>query len=697
MKLKLVAVFAWSAVLFAEPLITNLEPRGIQKGRPFTLTVAGRNLGEGAKIWSTMPASFTPLAPEKTGMMAPGRYASFLVEPKGDIPVGVYPIRVETAEGISNVQLFAVGSFPEYMEDESRPGALPNSNDTIESAQALPSAPFTMNGTLRAAERDVFRYSAQKGEKRVFEIEARRCGSAIDPVIEILDQSGKPIAKSEDAPMLDLDARTEVTFPRDGYYYVVIHDARFSTQSANFYRLKVGSYSYATDLFPLGGRRGEVTQVSFGNQKVQADLRSIAQDATETFINSPGSATLPVLFAVGDDPEVTEPVSEAVPAPATINGRLSKPGEIDRYKLRVTPGESLIVRMHARELGTSKLMAVIAVFDAKGKQLGRSGDEPLAEDVYNVNTSRTAGDPILRVQAPKDATELTVTVEDLALRGGPNYAYRLNIKQLPQDFRLVLNTPYVNVPAGGSIAVPVTVQRQGYDGEIQLQIPNAPKGLTVEGGFVVAGPPIKETPQNRFSRGVLILTAEPGASLAAADLEVRGVAKLADGSELVRMAEGPGMMVAVNGATQQGSVDRQRPLTAPWLDLKLPVARTTAKPATIEVSMVDRKLTAEGDQFKFRWKWNPVDATLPLPKTVAAEMVGAGDVRVIDAKQDEKDPATGTFTLTTTKLTRASKYDLYVTGKLRIEGRDEEVVSRPIPVQVEEVKATNDAQTAAGR
>ena len=697
MKLKLLTFLAGATVLFAEPLITDLQPRGVQKGRPFTLTVAGKNLGEGAKIWSTMPASFTPLAPEKNGTMAPGGYASFLVEPKGDIPVGVYPIRVETPEGISNIQLFAVGSFPESMEDESRPGALPNSNDTIESAQSLPSAPFTLNGTLRGAERDVYRYSAHKGEKRVFEIEARRCGSAIDPVIEILDQSGKPIAKSEDAPMLELDARTEVTFPRDGYYYVVIHDARFSTQMANFYRLKVGSYPYATDLFPLGGRRGEVTQVSFGTQKAPADLRNIAKDATETFINTPGSATLPVLFAVGDDPEVTEPVNEAVPAPATINGWLSKPGEVDRYKLRVTPGESLILRIEARELGTSKLMAVITVFDANGKQLARSGDEPLAEDVYNVNTSRTAGDPILRVQGPKDATELTVTVEDLALRGGPNYAYRLNVKQLPQDFRLVLNTPYVNVPAGGSVAVPVTVQRQGYDGEIQLQIANAPKGLKVEGGFVVAGQPIKQTPQNHFSRGVLVLTAEPGASIEATDLEVRGVAKLPDGSELARTAEGPGMMVSVTGATQQGSVDRQRPLTAPWLDLKLPVARTAAKPATLEVSLVERKLTAEGDQFKFRWKWNPVEATLALPKTVSAELVGAGDVRVIDAKQDTHDPATGTFTLTTTKLTRASKYDLYVSGKLKVDGQDEEVVSRPIPVQVDEVKATNDAQTAAGR
>ena len=65
----------------AQPVITDLQPRGAQKGRPFTLTLIGRNLGEGAKITSTMPASFTALAPEKTMGMDEGRSASFLVEP----------------------------------------------------------------------------------------------------------------------------------------------------------------------------------------------------------------------------------------------------------------------------------------------------------------------------------------------------------------------------------------------------------------------------------------------------------------------------------------------------------------------------------------------------------------------------------------------------------------------------------------
>jgi hypothetical protein len=624
--------------------------------------------------------------------MTEGRYATFLVEPTAETPVGVYPVRIQTRDGISNIQLFAIGTFPEFAEDESRPGALPNSNDTIETAQSLPSAPLTLNGTLRGPERDIFRYNAKAGERRVIEIEARRCGSTIDPVLEILDGSGKSIAQSEDAPMLGLDARADVTFPQAGYYYIVVHDARFSNQSANFYRLKIGSYPYANEIYPLGGRRGEVVQLSLGSQKIPVDLRNVDAGAKRTLVNLPDSAALPIPFAIGDDPEVLSPVSSSLKLPVTINGRLTKAGEVHRYTLSVSPNQPLTLRAEARELGTSKLMAVLTAYDEKGNKLGRSGDEPLAEDFYNVNQSRTAGDPVLRVQTPATGSSITVTVEDLALRGGPDYAYRLNVKELAQDFRVQLAVPYVNIPAGGSVAVPVSVTRTGFDNEVTLRISNAPKGLKVEGGYVVAGMPVKERPQNRSGRGVLILTADPEAKFAPLELHVEGVAKLPGGSEIVRSAEGPGMLVAVTGATLQGSVDRQRPLTAPWLGVTLPSAITKPPSATLEVTMLERKRMPEGDQLKFRWKWHAKDASVVLPRTISSELVGAGDVRMIDAKPDPKDRTTGTFLITTTKLTLPSKYDLIITGKLP----DEDIVSRPITVELEEVKTAN-AESASAK
>jgi hypothetical protein len=110
--------------------------------------------------------------------------------------------------------------------------------------------------------------------------------------------------------------------------------------------------------------------------------------------------------------------------------------------------------------------------------------------------------------------------------------------------------------------------------------------------------------------------------------------------------------------------------------------------------MVDRTRMEEGDQIKFRWKWVLRDATQALPKTVTAEMVGSADVRVIEMQADAKDSSTGTFLMTTTKLTRPSKYDVYITGRLSFDGGEtEDIVSRPITVRVDEVGAA-DAETA---
>ena len=687
----------------AQPVITDLQPRGAQKGKPFTLTVVGRNLGEGVRVRSTLPASFTLLtpdvpAPPQTLQGAPmpieGRSATFLVEPPADVAAGVYSIRVVTSDGISNAQLFTVGVFPELVEDESRPGALPNTNDTAETAQVLPAPPFTLNGTLRGPERDIFRLRAKAGEKRVVEVEARRCGSAIDPLLEILDANGAVIARSEDAPLLGLDARVDVAFPRDGEYQIVVRDSRFSTQTANFYRLKVGAYSYPREVFPLGGRRGELVETTLGAETVKVDLRNAGANVHQVFVNMTGSPALPVPFAVGDDPEVTAPAADAaMSAPITINGRLAEAGQVDRYTLRVPPGRAMTLRIQARELGTSKLMAVITARDEKGNVLGRSGDEPLADDLYNVNQSRTAGDPILRLQPPAGVERVTVTIEDLALRGGREYAYRLNVQPTAHDFRVILNSAFANVPANGSVAIPVTVQRQGFEDEIQLRVANAPKGLRAEGGYVVAGQPVKETPQNRNSRGVLILTAEqfqPGAVLEPLELIVEGVAKLADGSVIVRKAEGPGIIVNVAGAIDQGAVDRQRTLTAPWLGLDLVTAPTRPRVATLEVTMLERTRMEEGDQIKFRWKWTPREAAQALPRAVSAEMVGAADIRVIDMQVDAKDPSTGTFLITTTRLTRPSNYDVYVTGRVNLTPTEqEEIVSRPISVKVDEVRGAN--------
>ena len=657
------------------PVISELQPRGAQKGRPFKLAIVGSNLGNGARVHTSLPATFTALAPER-GQMA----AVFLVEPKGEIPVGVYSIRVATPDGISNVQLFTIGAFPEMTEEESEPGQLPNRNDVMETAQPLPAANVTVNGTLRGAERDMFRVQAKAGERRVFEVEARRCGSAIDPVIRVTDGMGRLLARSEDAALVGLDARVEVTFPTAGYYYVEVHDARFSTQGANFYRLKAGQFSYPTELFPLGGRRGSQTTFMVSGSPVVADLAGRTGS-----VNLPDAVTVPLPVAVGDEPELAESAGRLA-VPSVMNGRLSKPGEIDSYKLAVEPGQVLMFEIQARELGTSRLAGVITVRDATGKKLASAGD---ASVLLGVNTvqfeSRTAGDPYLRFVVPPELREVSVSVEDLAERGGSGFGYRLLTRVAPNEYEVTVNLPYVNIPAGGSVAVPVNVERRGYNGPVQIMLPGLPKGLRAEGGWIPEETvdAVTGIVRNSSRRGVVVITAEAGLVLPLTEIAVAGEATLPDGRKVSRAARQLGMLVNVNGAVTQGVVDRQRGITAPWLLGALPVATTSPAAASLEVTLARRTMKGEGEEFVFRYRWKSRGMGMEWPSNLTVDLLDAVDTRMIEFKPDANDKSTGTFMVTTTKNTLPAKYDLYVFGRLM----GDEIPARPLQIEVKEVPA----------
>lgn len=669
------------------PVLTELEPRGAERGRAFTLTIKGRDIPAGARVWSTMPATFTPVvAPMSKG-------AQFLVEPTGELQPGVYPVRLESPAGISNVLLFSIGAFPELIEEESRPYSEPHRNDTIENAEPLQSVPVTLNGTLKGAERDVFRIAAKAGETRVFEVDARRCGSAIDPVLRILDSSGKQLARVDDAA--GLDARIQYKFPREGMYYVEVHDARFSTQAQNFYRLKMGSYSFADTLFPLGGQRGKATAVTFtgGNLtapiKADIDLRTDDEIALASLPNSPA---MPFLFGVSDYPEVIEPATP-VTVPGVINGRLMKDGEVDKYKIQVQPGDQLLIEVQARELGTSKIEAILTAYDAAGKKIDSAGDKPLPEDVFAVQgSSRTSRDPFLNLTVPKETTEITLAIEDLALRGGPQFGYRIVVRKQPEDFRLITATPTINIPAGGTSIITVVADRRGYDGPIHLSIPDLPPGVKVEAGTIPRETMDANNARTVNRRGVLLLTADAGVEVPAKSLQVWGEGNASDGAVLRRRARGQAMAIEVAGATAQGVVDRQRAVTAPWLNFDLPAATTTAPEAVLEVKQVKFTRMEEGDRWDFAYEWKVRTPGMRLPETLGVDVVGARDIRVTG---QQRKGMTGVFSVSTTKATEPATYDVVVSGRLGAGMAGELIYARPLPLMVTERSAN--VQVASGQ
>ncbi|MDA2930324.1 hypothetical protein MYX84_10310 [Acidobacteria bacterium AH-259-O06] len=678
--------------LAGSPFLKELRPWGTKRGKPFALTLVGRDLGQASKIISTLPASFTPLISPK--LMGKDEELPFLVELSADVPVGLYPIRISTPEGLSNILLFSVGVFPEVAEKESE-GTVPKAmNNSFAESQFL-AIPVTVNGTLRGPDRDIYRFQAKKDERLVLEVEARRAGSALDPVIQLLDFQHKPIAVSNDTPGLGLDCRLDVSFPAEGEYYVLIHDARFSEQERNFYRLKIGSFTYADGLFPLGGQRGKKTVVQlFGGNlprltQVLVDLSKVDSKDDFAMISVPGApGSLPFAFAVGDLPEILEPAGgKAVHLkPSTVvNGRISRPEEVDRYNLAVNPGENWLVELKATELGTSRLFGVLTAYDEKGNKLGSAGDDIPDPDLFAlVAPGLTSSDPYLNIEVPQGVNEVLLTVEDLVQGGGPLFNYRLLVRKQPPDFTLTLSTPYVNVPDGGTAFVTVTADRRGYRGSIQLSIQDPGEDLLVEGGIIPPEPDYLESLQ--VSRlGVLTITAKEGARPRISELSVWGEAVLEEGTVIRRRARGPGLVTAVLGGTgfQDAALrDRQKPFVAPWLGLELPMMVAQEIPAKLIVEGPRQVHLVKGVQYDFSWRFISDNPNIQPPKQIGISAPGAYEILIKRRDPDAKYVKKGVFTISTREGTPANKFNVVLTAQLNIKGSKQQIYSSAMSVEV---------------
>ena len=629
---------------FAQPpVLQKLDPPGGQLGEALVLKLVGRNLPSDLKIITPLPATFTPMTTGKSGsrMQGAGREVlPYLVELDGDVPVGLYPIRVSSPQGLSNILLFSVGAFPEVREEESLLSTHQALNDSPAAGQELERIPVTVNGTLYGPERDVYRFEGKKGEQLVFEVEARRAGSAIDPLILLLDAREREIASNDDAPGLDVDSRLDVLLPEDGPYYVVIHDSRFSEQTDNFYRLKIGSFSYAEALFPVGGKRGSKVDVELlgGNlrqpTKLTLDLDRIGEDSYVK-VPIPGlPGALPLLFAVSDLPEVTAPdgdESSELEPDTVVNGRISRPGEVDRFTLAVTPGESWGIELAAAGLGTSRLSGLLTVYDEEGKRIASVGDDsPSAGDFSVVPRGLTSSDPLVNFRVPEGVKRVLISVGDLVDRGGPSFGYRLQARREPPDFTLVLDQPFINVPAGGSARIGVTVNRRGYRGAIRLSVSGDVDGFLIQGGDI--SPDLRPLSVSE-DFGALTISARPDAKPRIKKLVVWGESSSEEGPVLRRRALAPCLITNVLAGTGRSAAptvrDVQKSFTAPWLGLDLPVMVTNELPVRVVLEAPAQIRLVQGAEKMLKWRLESEGPDVPSPELILIEAAGAREIQVV--------------------------------------------------------------------
>jgi hypothetical protein len=128
------------------------------------------------------------------------------------------------------------------------------------------------------------------------------------------------------------------------------------------------------------------------------------------------------IFWVGNGPEVVElPPADGpqkLPAlPVTVNGRLSKLEEVDRYRFTAPADGPVTCEVFARRLGVN-VNAALTVCDARGTAVADAVDTGGTDLAVTFRAARGA--------------EYTVSLHDLDFRGDPSFVYRLAVTPGPR-------------------------------------------------------------------------------------------------------------------------------------------------------------------------------------------------------------------------------------------------------------------------
>ena len=132
-----------------EPSLGSISPYGVQRGNEVQLTFGGARLGDAEQLLFYSPGIET----KKIEKVDDNNCKATLAFAP-DCRLGVHAVRVRTATGVSNLQLFSVGALP--ITEEVEP------NSEFATPQAIPMN-TTVHGIVQNEDVDYFVVDAKKG------------------------------------------------------------------------------------------------------------------------------------------------------------------------------------------------------------------------------------------------------------------------------------------------------------------------------------------------------------------------------------------------------------------------------------------------------------------------------------------------------------------------------------------------------
>jgi len=471
-------IFGSAAAFAADPSLSVVIPRGMQRGTEAVVSFRGSRLKDAQEIFFYDPGiEVVKLEPAEDD-----KSVSVTLKVASDCRLGEHKVQVRCATGVTEYRTFWIGNLPETTEQEP--------NNEFEKPQPI-GLNTTVTGVIESEDVDYFTVEAKKGQRINVEIEGLRLGTQIDnrfdPYIAILNQDRFELSVADDTPLVHQDGVASLIAPEDGRYVIQVRDGSYQGNGNCHYRLHLGEFPRPLAVYPAGGPAGQETEVTFIGDPAGNFTQKITPpaDPAAPFVLIPEQNGLlapsanpfrvsPFANVLEQEPngEAAKASGPAAEAPIALNGVLAEEKDTDFIKFTGKKGQSLRIECYARRLRTP-IDPVLTVHKADGGQLAANDD----------NGGPDAG---LDFNVPEDG-EYLVGVRDHLWRSGPEYVYRVEVT--PQKPELALTVPRVEryqqtrqqvvVPRGGRFGTLVNANRRNFGGKIVLEADRLPEGVTL--------------------------------------------------------------------------------------------------------------------------------------------------------------------------------------------------------------------------
>lgn len=442
-----------------QPRIAQTAPQAAEIGRTTRVTISGTQLA-GAQLAADI-AGITAVSVDG----GTAERAVFDVTVSPEVAPGRYLVRCVTAGGVSNPMIVSFDRVPTSVDG------------TFTEAAPATAFPVAVAGLISGTEQKRLWFRGTAGQKVIAEVEARRIGSMLDPVLEIRNQAGGPLSIQWQQPELRGDARTAVVIPADGLYYVELHDLQFQSPGGSSFRVFLGDLPPSAIAWPptlagaeTGVRAADATSISAQPATIRKAGSGLAGNAAPAVLPLPPLRVEPGVHAVEPAEgtfaaDALDATFTAAPFPALyISGRITAEKETDAINLKVTPKQTLHISLSARQFG-SPLRGRVSLFNGDAAVASNDGEAGL-------------NDPAFSYEVPDGVAQLQLRVQDVNQRGSPAHIYRVQVSRSDRQ-AFVLSTPdgALRLPANGSAPLRLSVVRQSpafrYTGAIRLSVPAA--------------------------------------------------------------------------------------------------------------------------------------------------------------------------------------------------------------------------------